>query len=163
MKITSSEPQTFSCGPPFHSVRRCSSASLPPPGFPGGMGSEVNVSFWSTASQISSTCPPTCRMLCSGHPPKDLVLEYFLSSHQFCPVCPIKFLSPSSCTSCLPHTFPVSLLHSLSPSCISCAPPILPGEDYLPDTAPHNSKLYLPSEWDCCPYTLSSKYPLSWP
>lgn len=39
-------PQTFSCGPPFHLARRCSCASLPPPGFPGGERSEVMNSSW---------------------------------------------------------------------------------------------------------------------
>lgn len=52
--------QTFSCGPPFHSAHRCSYASLPPPGFPGGMGPGVRASLPSTLSQIASPQSLAC-------------------------------------------------------------------------------------------------------
>lgn len=137
--------QTFSCGPPFHSAHRCSYASLPPPGFPGGMGPGVRASLPSTLSQIASpqSLARWATLLwmsilrsASG--------RLLIPSGDPIKVAPMHILSPSCtsglATSFLPNALPGFPFYFLASPCTSYAPPILPIGDLLPDSSPHNSK-----------------------
>lgn len=89
----------------------------------------------------------------------------------FLPTCSLLFLLYSLSSPGLPHALldslllPFSLMYFLSPLCFSCAHLY-----FLLRTPYHTLLLITPRAtclqdrpWDCCPRTLSSTHPLSWP
>lgn len=174
-------PQTFSCGPPCHSARRCFSASLPPPGFPGGVGSEVR------GSQVSSAHPPASpwdvqpgiwfwntpcplRQSVQTPPPPSCLPQALLASLLAC----YFLLYPVA--SLLVSRMLYSSLYSSLVGTSCCRPqahfdslPLpfstVPVEAPWPDSSPHNPSTTCPElrPQECSPHTLSSEHPLSWP